>query len=64
MIMAERELQTLPLGIANMLVVMEYRRQWGAVFAGLTVVLLPTLIVYLILHRRITAGLTLGAVKG
>ena len=64
MIMAKPQLQTLPLGIANMLVVMEYRAQWGAVFAGLTVILMPTLIVYLALHRRITAGLTMGAVKG
>ena len=64
MIMAKPELRTLPLGIANMLVVMEYRAQWGAVFAGLTIVLLPTLIVYLALHRSITAGLTMGAVKG
>jgi N-acetylglucosamine transport system permease protein len=64
LIMAKTELQTLPLGIANMLVVMEYRGQWGAVFAGLTLILMPTLIIYLILHRRITAGLTAGAVKG
>ena len=64
MIMAKPDLQTLPLGIANLLVVAQYRGQWGAVFAGLAVILLPTLIVYLALHRRITAGLTVGAVKG
>ena len=64
MIMARPERQTLPLGIANLLVVMNYRSQWGAVFAGLAIILLPTLIVYLLLHRRIVAGMTVGALKG
>lgn len=63
-IMARPERQTLPQGIANLLVVMDYRSQWGAVFAGLAVILLPTLVVYLLLHRRITAGMTIGALKG
>lgn len=62
-IIAENRLRTLPLGIANLLMVQHYETDWGALFAGLVVVMLPTLIAYLIFQRQITEGLTAGALK-
>ncbi|MCX8053497.1 MAG: carbohydrate ABC transporter permease [Armatimonadetes bacterium] len=63
-IIATDSLRTLPLGIANLLMVQHYETDWGALFAGLVIVMLPTLIVYLIFQRQITERLTAGALKG
>ncbi|MDH7601729.1 MAG: carbohydrate ABC transporter permease [Armatimonadota bacterium] len=63
-IIASENLRTLPLGIANLLMVQHYETDWGALFAGLVLVMLPSLIVYLIFQRQITEGLTAGALKG
>jgi len=37
---------------------------WGGVMAGSTVITVPVIIFFLIVHRRVAAGLTAGAVKG
>jgi N,N'-diacetylchitobiose transport system permease protein len=37
---------------------------WGGVMAGSTVMTMPVIIFFLIVQRRITTGLTAGAVKG
>ncbi len=63
-IIADSDLRTLPLGIANLLMVQHYETDWGALFAGLVIVMLPTVMVYLLFQRQITAGLTAGALKG
>ena len=63
-IISRTELRTLPLGIANLLMTQQYETDWGALFAGLVIVMLPTLIVYLFFQRQITEGLTAGAIKG
>ena len=63
-IIATDSLRTLPLGIANLLMVQHYETDWGALFAGLVIVMAPTLIVYLFFQRQITEGLTAGALKG
>jgi N-acetylglucosamine transport system permease protein len=63
-IIADSNLRTLPLGIANLMMVQHYETDWGALFAGLVMVMLPTLIVYMFFQRQITAGLTAGVLKG
>ncbi|MGH9116534.1 MAG: carbohydrate ABC transporter permease [Acidimicrobiales bacterium] len=37
---------------------------WGGVMAGSTLITIPVLIFFLAIHRRVTSGLTAGAVKG
>ena len=37
---------------------------WGGVMAGSTVMAVPVVIFFLLVQRRVTAGLTAGAVKG
>lgn len=55
-IISSNELRTLPLGIANLLMVEHYETNWGVLFAGLVIVMIPTLIVYLFFQRQITEG--------
>jgi len=57
-------LRTLPLGLANITIVSQYRSDWGLAFAGLVLIMLPILIVYILLQRHITKGITVGALKG
>jgi N,N'-diacetylchitobiose transport system permease protein len=37
---------------------------WGGVMAGSTLITIPVLVFFLAIHRRVTSGLTAGAVKG
>ena len=41
-----------------------YQNDWSGLFAAVTIVMIPTLAVYLIFHDRIEAGMTAGAIKG
>ena len=41
-----------------------YGSDWSGLFAAVTIVMIPTLIVYLIFNDRIEKGMTAGAVKG
>jgi ABC-type glycerol-3-phosphate transport system permease component len=56
--------RTLPLGIANITIVSNYRSDWGMAFAGLVLMMLPTLLAYMLLQKHLTKGITAGAVKG
>ncbi len=56
--------RTLPLGLANITIASQYKSDWGMAFAGLVLMLAPTLGVCLLLQKYITKGLTAGAVKG
>jgi raffinose/stachyose/melibiose transport system permease protein len=40
------------------------QREWGPTFAATAIAVFPTMIVYLLLNRWVTRGLTGGAVKG
>jgi N-acetylglucosamine transport system permease protein len=50
-------------GIANISTTAGYQADWPALFAALTLAILPMLIVYAIFQRQIQAGLTAGALK-
>jgi len=56
--------RTLPLGLANISITAQYRSDYGMLFAGLVLVTLPILIVYLALQRHIVKGVASGALKG
>jgi N-acetylglucosamine transport system permease protein len=51
-------------GLAFMLFKQFYQNDWSALFAALTLVMIPTLIVYIIFQRQIQSGMTTGALKG
>ncbi|QNK57955.1 carbohydrate ABC transporter permease [Paenibacillus sp. PAMC21692] len=56
--------RTLTLGIAFLMEVQRYATDWGALFAGLVIVMIPTLVLYALLQRKITSGLNMGGLKG
>ncbi|MCW5943018.1 MAG: carbohydrate ABC transporter permease [Fimbriimonadaceae bacterium] len=56
--------QTLPLGIANLTMTQQYQSDWGALFAGLVIVMLPVLVVYGFFREKIHETMLAGAVKG
>ena len=41
-----------------------YKTEYGSIYAGLTLTILPLIIVYLVLSKYIVAGVALGSVKG
>ena len=56
--------RTLPLGLANLAITAQYRSDYGSLFAGLVLVSVPLLIVFIVLQKHIVKGVTAGAVKG
>jgi N-acetylglucosamine transport system permease protein len=54
---------TLPIGIAVMQAEMQYRTEWGPLFAGLFISVVPVLVLYIFFQSRIASGITAGAVK-
>jgi ABC-type glycerol-3-phosphate transport system permease component len=61
---AQGAARTLPLGLANLSIAAEYRTEYGMLFAGIILVTLPILLVYLALQRQIVRGIAAGALKG
>jgi len=56
--------RTLPVGLANLMEVQRYATDWGALFAALAIVLLPTIAVYAVSQKSLTEGIMLGGLKG
>lgn len=63
-IVVSDELRTLPLGIANLMMTEHYQSDWGALFAGLVIVMGPVLAVYWAFRDRIHDTMIAGALKG
>lgn len=63
-IMSSESKMTLPIGLENIMEVQRYATDWGALFAGLVIVMVPTMLVYALLQKKITGGLTVGGLKG
>ncbi|WP_232820228.1 carbohydrate ABC transporter permease [Brachybacterium sp. YJGR34] len=57
------ELMTLPVGLTHLQDI-EGVQNWGVLLAATTLLTLPILIVFMVLQRRLVAGLTAGAVTG
>lgn len=56
--------KTLPLGIANLTMTQQYQSDWGALFAGLVIVMAPVLLVYWFFRDKIHQAMLAGAIKG
>ncbi len=54
-------LRTIPLGLQAFF--FEYSTDWGPLFAALSMVTVPVVVVYLLMQRQFIQGLTAGAVK-
>ncbi|MCI5995323.1 MAG: carbohydrate ABC transporter permease [Blautia sp.] len=58
------ELKTLPVGLMNLMAAQRSAVQYGRMYAGLVIVMLPTLIMYMCVQKQLTEGMTLGGLKG
>ncbi len=56
--------RTLPLGLANLSITSQFRSDYGMLFAGIVLVTLPILAIYILLQRHIVKGIAAGALKG
>lgn len=56
--------KTLPVGLANLSQVQKYSTDWGTLFAGLVIVMIPTILFYALLQKKLIAGLNVGGLKG
>lgn len=57
-----QELKTIPVGLTNF--VGQYTVNYPQLMAGIVVSILPVILVYLLLYKRIIQGMVAGAVKG
>lgn len=55
---------TLAMGLKNLMAVEKAATNYGIMYAGLVIVMLPTLILYILVQKRLTEGMTLGGLKG
>lgn len=56
--------RTLPLGLANLSITSQYRSDYGMLFAGLVIVTVPILVIFIALQKQLVKGVTAGALKG
>lgn len=63
-LMSERDKYVLPQGLSFVLHQQYYKSDWSALFAALTIIMVPTLAVYVVFQSQIQKGVTVGALKG
>ena len=63
-LLTKPELKTLPVGLMNLMAAQKSAVEYGQMYAGLVTVMLPTLILYICVQKKLTQGMTLGGLKG
>ena len=56
--------KTLPVGLLNLMQAQQSAAQYGTMYAGLVLVMLPTLILYICVQKKLIQGMTVGGLKG
>ncbi len=55
--------KTLPVGLVTLSKGQMAAANYGQLYAGLVIVMLPTLILYIMVQKKLTQGMTLGGLK-
>lgn len=55
--------KTLPVGLINLMQAVRGKAEYGTLYAGLVIVMLPTLILYIMVQKKLTQGMSLGGLK-
>jgi N-acetylglucosamine transport system permease protein len=63
-LMPDENRYVLSQGLAFLAIKQGYANDYSALFAAMTITMIPTLIVYVLFQRRLESGLTAGALKG
>ena len=61
---SEESMAPVGVGLLQIVNAMKYTGNYGALFAAVIIVFLPTFILYLFLSEKIIAGVTGGGIKG
>ena len=56
--------RTLPVGLLSLMQAQQSAAQYGIMYAGLVLVMLPTLVLYICVQKKLTQGMTVGGLKG
>ncbi len=56
--------KTLPVGLLNLMQAQQSAAHFGVMYAGLVLVMMPTLILYMCVQKKLTQGMTVGGLKG
>ncbi len=56
--------KTLPVGLLNLMQAQQSSAEYGILYAGLVLVMLPTLVLYICVQKKLTQGMTVGGLKG
>ncbi len=56
--------RTLPVGLVRLTETLQFKTEWGSLFAGLVIIMAPSIIVYALFQQQLTKGLTAGSIKG
>ena len=56
--------RTLPVGLLNLMQAQQSGAEYGIMYAGLVMVMLPTLILYICVQKKLIQGMTVGGLKG
>ena len=56
--------KTLPVGLLNLMQAQQSAAEYGTMYAGLVLVMLPTLILYICVQKKLIQGMTVGGLKG
>ena len=60
----DKEMWTLPAGLLNLMQAQQSAAEYGPMYAGLVLVMLPVLILYVCVQKNLTKGMTVGGLKG
>ena len=63
-LVTERDQWTLPAGLLNLMQAQQSAAEYGPMYAGLVLVMLPVLILYICVQKNLTKGMTVGGLKG
>ena len=63
-LVTERDQWTLPAGLLNLMQAQQSAAEYGPMYAGLVLVMLPVLILYICVQKNLTQGMTVGGLKG
>ena len=63
-LVVNKDLWTLPAGLLNLMQAQQSAAEYGPMYAGLVLVMLPVLILYMCVQKNLTKGMTVGGLKG
>ena len=55
---------TLPAGVLNLMQAQQAAAEYGPMYAGLVMVMIPVLVLYILVQKNLTKGMTVGGLKG